>query len=261
MSDDSRPLGAIVYQSFIVVLVIVAIVLGVSYYNSNQNVITQGSTIASLKTKLNTTTLENTKLKGNVTTLTTEKNTLQTQLSSLANETASLKSELVQLTANVTSLQDQVDSLNTQLTASEIEVNNLTDANSELRSWASSLNAQIATLQTQLSNQTSIVNMEKSLVLETDKHITIPANSVSYLEYKTNFAGYIAVMFTSTSGVSFEMGSSQASGTYFGSYPRTGSAVTGSFKIPVMPGTTYIKINNPSLTTAATVYLYLTYFY
>jgi cell division protein FtsB len=254
MSNDSRPLGAIVYQSFIIVLVIVAIVLGVSYYNSNQNTIAQASTIASLNAKLNTTTLENTNLRNNVTTLTTEKNTLQTQLSSLATETASLKSELVQLTANVTSLQNEVDNLNTQL-------NNLTAENDELRSWASTLNGQIVTLQTQLSNQTEIINMEKSLVLEYDKHITIPANTVSYLEYKTNFSGYIAVMFTSTSGVYFDMGSSQVSDTWFGTYPKTGTAVTGSFKVPVMPGKSYIKIVNPSMTTEAVVYLYLTYIY
>ncbi|OGD56292.1 hypothetical protein A3K78_03995 [Candidatus Bathyarchaeota archaeon RBG_13_52_12] len=261
MSNDSRPLGAIVYQSFIIVLVIVAIVLGVSYYNSNQTTIAQASTIASINTKLNTTTLENTELRNNVTTLTTERNTLQTQLSSLATETASLKSELVKLTANVTSLRDEVDSLNTQLSASGIEINNLTAENDELRSWASSLNGQIITLQTQLSNQTEIVNMEKSLVLEYDKHITIPANTASYLEYKTGFSGYIAVMFTSTSGVYFDMGSSQVSYTWFGTYPKTGTAVTGSFKLLVLPGTTYIKIMNPSMTTEATVYLYLTYIY
>jgi cell division protein FtsB len=261
MSNDSRPLGAIVYQSFIIVLVIVAIVLGVSYYNSNQNTIAQASTITSLNAKLNTTTLQNTKLRNNVTTLTTERNALQTQLRSLATETASLKSQLVQLTANVTSLQNEVDNLNTQLSASEAEIDNLTAENDELRSWASTLNGQIVTLQTQLSNQTEIVNMEKSLALEYDKHITIPANTVSFLEYKTNFTGYIAVMFTSTSGVSFEMGSSQVSYTYFGSYPRTGSAVTGSFKMPVMPGRSYLKIVNPSMTTDAVVYLYLTYIY
>jgi len=261
MSNESRPLGAIVYQSFIIVLVIVAIVLGVSYYNSNQNTIAQASTIASLSTKLNATTLENTKLRSNVTTLTTERNTLQTQLSSLATETASLKSQLIQLKANVTSLQNEVDNLNTQLSASEAEINNLTAQNSELQSWASTLNGQIVTLQAQLSNQTAIVNMEKSLTLEYDKHITIPANTVSYLEYKTNFAGYIAVMFTSTSGVSFDMGSSQVSDTWFGSYPRTGTAVSGSFKVPVLPGRSFIRINNPSLTTEAVVYLYLTYIY
>jgi hypothetical protein len=36
--------------------------------------------------------------------------------------------------------------------------------------------------------------------------------------------------------------------------------VTGSFKILVLPGTSYIKITNPSAT-EATVYLYLTYIY
>lgn len=261
MLNESRPLGAIVYQSFIIVLVIIAIVLGVSYYNSNQTTIAQASTIASLNTKVDTTTLENTKLKNNVTTLTTEKNTLQTQLSTLATETASLKSQLIQLKANVTSLQGEVDDLNTQLSASETEIDSLTEENDELRSWATTLNGQIVTLQTKLTNQTEIVNMQKSLALEYDRHITIPANTVTYLEYKTNFAGYIAVMFTSTSGVYFDMGSSQVSYTYFGSYPTSGSAVTGSFKMPVMPGRSYLKIVNPSMTAEAVVYLYLTYIY
>jgi prefoldin subunit 5 len=217
--------------------------------------------IASLNANVNATTLENTKLQSQVTILTTEKNTLQTQLSSLATETASLQSKLVALSANVTSLQDEVGNLSAQLGTKNLEINNLTAASNGLRSQISSLNTQIGTLQTQFANQTSIVNMEKSIELEYDKHITIPADTVSYLSYKTNFAGYIAVMFTSTSGVFFDMGSTQVSDTWFGTYPRTGTAVTGSFKVPVMPGTTYIKITNPSLTTEAVVYLYLTYIY
>jgi predicted RNase H-like nuclease (RuvC/YqgF family) len=260
MSDDSRPLGAIVYQAFIIVLVIAGVVLGVSYYNSNQTTMTQASTIASLNVKLNTTTLENTKLKSDVTTLTTDKNTLQTQLSSLATETASLKSKIIQLTANVTSLQDEAQSLNTKLSASEKQVANLTAQNSELTSWASSLNGQIVTLQTQLSNQTSIVNMQRNLILESDKQITLAAGANTYLEYKTGFAGYIAAMFTSTSGVYFDMGSSQISDTWFGTYPKTGTSVTGTFKVPVMPGRSYLKITNPSATEAV-IYLYLYYIY
>ena len=261
MSDDNRPLGPLVYQSFVVVLTLVVIVLGVSYYNSNQDAIAKASTIASLNVKVNTTILEKTKLLGQVTTLTTEKNTLQTQLGSLATETASLKSKLVQLSANVTSLSGEVKSLSTELSAKEVKVGNLTAVNGNLRSQVTSLNNQVSTLQIQLSNQTSIGNMAKNMVLENDKHITIPVNTVSYLSYKTNFSGYIAVMFTSTSGVYFDMGSSQVSDTWFGTYPRTGTAVTGNFKVPVMPGTTYIKIMNPSMTTEAVVYCYLTYIY
>jgi cell division protein FtsB len=261
MSNDSRPLGPLVYQSFIIVLTLIVIALGVSYYNSNQNVIAQTSTINLLNAKVNSTTLENTKLQNEVTTLTTDKNTLQTQLSTLTNETASLKSQLVQISANVTTLTEKVKDLSTQLGAKNVELGNLTTANIDLRSQVASLNTQISTLQSQLSNQTSIVNMEKYVVLENNKQLTIPVNTSSYLTYKTSFAGYIGVIFTTTSGVSFDMGSTQATDTWFGTYPRTGTAVTGTFKVPAMPGTTFIKITNPSMTNEAIMYIYLTYVY
>jgi cell division protein FtsB len=247
MSLDDRPIGPVVYKSFIIVLTLIVIVLGVSYYNSNQDVIAKSQTIASLTNQLKTSMLENTALRSNVTSLTAERNTLRGQVSTLANETASLQSQLFRLNANMTILENEVESLSGQL-------DDLNAENINLSEHVSTLNNQVSTLQTQLSNQTAIVNMQKSLDLENDKHITIPANTASYLTYKTHFAGY-------TSGVYWEMGSNQVSDTYFGAYPRTGTTVTGNFKVPVMPGTTYIKIMNPSLTTDAVVYCYLTYIY
>ncbi len=261
MSSERRPFGTIVYQSFIIALILIIVVLGVSYYNSNQNIITQKSTINSLTVKLNSTTLDNTRLQSNVTSLTSEKKALQTQLSTLTTDEASLKSQLTKLSSNVTALTDEVKGLNDQLGVKNIEVSNLTGVNSNLRSQLTSLNTQVGSLQTRLSNQTSIVNMGKNVILENDKHITISASTSSYLSYRTSFAGYIGVSLVSTGGVSFDMGSSQVSDTWFGTYPRSGTVDSGSFKVPVMPGTTYIKITNPSMSTDVVVYFYLTYVY
>ncbi len=261
MSHADHPLGTLFYRSFIIVLILVAIALGVSYNNSNQTVITQASTIRSLDSIVNATNLENSRLQGEVTTLTTERGNLQSQVTTLANETASLQSMLVQISANMTKLTGEVNDLNIQLGDKNIQLDNLTTLNTNLGNQVASLNTQASSLQSQLSNQTSIVNMGKSVVLEKDSDFTIPMGTTSYLTYKTGFAGYILVSLTSTSGVSFGMGNSQETDIWFGTYPSTGTVSTGTFKVPVMPGKTYIRITNPSMTNDVVLYLYLTYVY
>jgi len=266
MSTPKHQLGTIIYQSFIVVLALAVVTLGVYYYNSNKNVATQASTIVSLNAKINATELENIGLQSQVTNLVTEKNTLQTQVSTLTNETASLRSSVTKLSANVTNLTAKVTGLNTQLTEKNIQLGNLTTSNTNLKSQITSLNAQtsslnttVSSLQSQLSNQTTIVNMGRTVALENDKQILLPKNTTTILTYKTDFAGYIIVTLTSTNGVSFGMGNSQATNTWYGTYPSTGTVVTSSFKIPVIVGRTYIKITNPSMTSNAVVILYLSY--
>jgi len=261
MTFEKRPLAPTVYQILIVALILMVGALWVSLNNSNQMVETQKGSIADLKANLNATTLVNTGLRGQITTLTNDKETLQNQIKTLTNQTALLQSQVAKLSANVTTLNGKVVGLNTLLTNKNAKISNLTTTNTNLKNQIMTINAQIATLQSKISNQTVIINMGKSLVFADDSNVTVLANQASYLQYKTNFAGYLGITFTSVSDVYLEIGSSEAANTWYGFYPNTGTAAAGSFKIPVMPGTTYIKIFNPSLTNDAQIFYYITYYY
>lgn len=261
MTFEKRPLVPTVYQIFIVALLLMIGTLWVYYNNSNQTVETQKVIIADIKGKLNATTLVNTRLSGQITTLTNEKETLQNQIKTLTNQTALLQSHVAKLSANVTTLNGQIVDLNTLLTNNNAKISNLTTSNTNLKNQITTINAQITTLQSKISNQTTIINMGKSLVFADDKNVTVLANQASYLEYKTNFAGYLGINFSSGSGVYLEIGSSEFATTWYGYYPNTGTTSVGSFKIPVMPGTTYIKIVNPSLTNDSLIFYYITYYY
>jgi cell division protein FtsB len=261
MTSEQRPLAPIVYQVFIVLLVLVAGILWVGYSDGNKTIDTQKVSIVALNTKLNVTTLENTGLKGQITTLTNDKVVLQKQITILTNQTTLLQSHVATLSANVTALNGKIVVFNTTLTRKNAEISNLTTTNTQLRSQATTSNAQIASLQSKISNQTAIINMGKSVVFANDKNATILPNQSAYLDYKTSFAGYLGITFTSTSNIYLEVGSTEATNTWYGIYPITGSTAVGSFKIPVMPGTTYIKIVNPSLTSNVQVFYYITYYY
>jgi cell division protein FtsB len=261
MTSETRSLSPTVYQIFIVALVLMVGILWWGYNNNNQTVETQKVTIADFKAKLNATTLENTGLRGQITTLTNDKGTLQNQVKILTNQTALIQSQVAKLSANVTTLNGQIVELNTLVTSKTAKISNLTTTNTNLKNQITTINAQVATLQSKISNQTAIINMGKSLVFANDKNVTVLANQLSYLEYKTNFAGYLGITFTSTSKVYLEIGSSEATSTWYGRYPNTGTIEAASFKIPVMPGTTYIKIVNLSLTNNAVIFYYITYYY
>jgi hypothetical protein len=261
MTFEKRPLAPTVYQIFIVVLVLVAGILWVGYSNGNKTIDAQKVTLNDLTTSLNATTLENTGLKNQISALNNVKETLQKQITTLTNQITILQSQVALLNANLTILNEKVIELNSTLTAKNVEIGNLTKTNTDLKNQILESGSQIASLQSKINNQTAIINLAKSTVIANDENATVLANKSTYLDFKTGFAGYLGITFTATRDVYLEIGSSETGTTWYGIYPITGSTSVGSFKIPVMPGTTYIKIVNPSLTNNAVVFYYITYFY
>jgi cell division protein FtsB len=261
MAFEKRPIAPAVYLIIIGILVLVSGTLWFGYNNGNQTIETQKITIKNLQTEYNSSILINAGLKTQIANLTRDKESLQTDILTLTHLSNTLQAQITKLDDNVTTLKGQVNQLNTEITKNHAEISNLTTANTAIRNQVNTLNGEITTLQRQISNQTAIINLGKTLTLANDDNVTVLANHESYLNFKTNYAGYLSITFTSSTGVSLQIGSSEATETWYGVYPNSGTTMVGSFKIPVMPGTTYIKIKNPSLTNEATLFYYITYYY
>lgn len=105
----------------------------------------------------------------------------------------------------------------------------------------------------------AIIRLEKRTTLEKDKPIQIPANSYTTLVYSLEYAGYIEITFQATRNVYFYV----SNGDYWVRHPTNCNTYTdsGRFIVPVLPGTTYIKIYNPSLLFGVSVTITVVYVY
>ncbi|NAY89625.1 MAG: hypothetical protein GU347_02780 [Desulfurococcales archaeon] len=111
----------------------------------------------------------------------------------------------------------------------------------------------------------SIVELKESKILDKDKTVNLPAGANMEISYSTPYAGYIKINFTSSGGVYFWVGNSQYvsyNNGYYSRYPPPGdTATSGSFTVPVFPGTTKIYIRNPGILVGVTVTYTLEYVY
>jgi len=129
-----------------------------------------------------------------------------------------------------------------------------------LNSRIAELENKVSILENRVRELENIVYLRVSIVLDRDKTVNIPANSYTILRYSTPYAGYLRISFTATQGVYIWVGSS-FTGEWYYLYPRDGYATSGSFIVPVLPGTTSIYIGNPSWFLGVTVTLIIEYVY
>jgi len=119
---------------------------------------------------------------------------------------------------------------------------------------------QINGLKLDLANLISIVNMEKRTVLVRDKTVNLVANGEASFTYATPYAGYVTVEFTASGPVYFHLGSNFTN-SYYTMYPTSGTATSGSFTLPIFPGTTWLYVKHPAVLIGATVTFTITYVY
>jgi len=179
-------------------------------------------------------------LMANYTSLNAQYNSLLSNYISLEASYSSLKNQYDSLLANYTSLNTQYDSLLSNYNSLEVEYNNLA---------------------IKYNDTLAIVNLALSRTLERNTPVQVPAYSSTYLTYRLSYAGYLVITFSATGGVYFYVGN----GDYWVRYPSPSSsssvASSGSFIVPVLPGTTYVYIYNPALFTGASVTISITYVY
>lgn len=173
-------------------------------------------------------------------------NAKDSEISSLTSENEALKSRIADLTSRVESLQYQLNTLMSDKRSLEDRVKALESENSFLKRRVNDLE--------------DIVYLRKTVVLERDKTVNLPARGYTTLTYSTGYAGYLRVSFTASGPIYFRVGSSFIGGYYY-RYPESGTATSGSFVVPVLPGTTWIYIENTALLIGASVTFTIEYVY
>jgi cell division protein FtsB len=228
MGVESKKVDRKILVVFSVVIVALVALSGYLYYNYTTTISAKDAQILSLMS-------ENNALSAKKAELEKEVENLNAQIKSLTDERAKLLREVGNLTS---------------------QVNSLVAENEKLKNEISSLQNQIAYLNSRVRELEDIVNLRKSAVLDRDKTVNIPANSYIILSYGTPYAGYIRISFTATQAVDMWIGSD-----YVGKYYYYYSNTSGAFIVPVLPGTTYIYIKNPSWFLGVTVTLTVEYVY
>ena len=155
------------------------------------------------------------------------------------------------------SKQEEITLLQSELQDKEKEITSLKEKITLLQEEIASLNERITSL-------SDIVNLKVKSNLERDKTVNIPAGEEIVLSYNTPYGGYLLVRYTATGGVCMWFENTFVGGYYY-RYPVPTSgfsyASSGSFVVPVLPGTTTIHIVNPDLLLGATVTLTIEYYY
>jgi len=272
------------FATAIIILVLAISALGYYAYtlrNANSSLNEQLADLSKNYTSLNA---QYESLKANYMSLDTRCNSLEanytllnSQYGYLLNNYTSLKADYTSLEANYTSLKNQYDSLMANYTSLNAQYNSLLSNYNNLEvSYTSlknqydsllsnynSLEAAYNDLANKYSNAQAIINLAVSRTLEKDKPVQIPAGSSTYLAYSLNYAGYLVITFSANGNIYFYVGGNGTYGSYSIRYPYSSSFVasSGSFIVPVLPGTTYVNIYNPSIVFGVSVTITITYVY
>jgi len=270
-----------IYVGTVVVLVVVLGIIGsVALYTNNQlqnNVNNLNSSLNSLQTNFTTLNSEYLNLNSSYNSLqnsfnllTANMGSLQSQYNSLYNIYTSLNASYVSLNSNYTGLQYNYTSLQTNYTSLQYNYTSLQTNYTSLNSNYTSLNSSFASLQQSYTylqgNYTAlqnIVNFKNSTILLTNAMQVIPLAGNKNLTYSTPYAGYLSISFNATRGTLIEFSNSNYTGIY-AQYPLTGNATSGTFRMPVFPGSETITIQDepqPSDIGYLSVLLNMTYIY
>jgi len=257
---EARKGGDISSKLFATAVIILALaVSALGYYaytlrNANSDLNEQLAALNKNYTSLNA---QYESLKANYTSLEANYTSLKNQYDSLSASYASLNAQYSSLLSSYNSLEASYSSLKNRYDSLLANYTSLNTQYNSLLSIYNSLEAEYNNLANKYSDAQAIINLERSETLEKDKPVQIPRSSSTYLKYGLNYAGYLVITFSATGNVYFYVGN----GNYWVRYPTDGTASSGSFIEPVLPGTTYVYIYNPSLFFGTSVTISITYVY
>jgi len=152
---------------------------------------------------------------------------------------------------------NQLESLKSQVNSLTRERNSLQSQITDFQDQVNSLRAEVGALQSEYNELDDIVNLKKSMVLDKDKTLNIPARGLQTLSYSTAYAGYIIVDFTASGRVLLMVGSGFTGEIY---YRTSGATFSELFTIPILPGKTHLSFLNEGII-RVTVTLTVTYIY
>jgi len=247
-----------------IICIILGGLLGGSIYNYTSIISSKDSQIGTL---MNQSDRLKSNLEGNITYYSSQIASLQAKISDLQNQMVQKETQIIGLQNQISEKDKTIAEMNTEISNLKIQITNLQSQTATLQDQISqkdkqisSLNDRIVLLESQIRELQDIVQLRKTVTLEQSAIINLPANSGQTAYYSTPYAGYIRIDFTATGPVYFWIGSSYT-GTYYSRYPSTDTVTSGSFLVPVFPGTTYVYIYHPALLIGATVTLTITYIY
>jgi len=188
-------------------------------------------------------------------------NNLQKQFTDAIQKLENLNKSYYQLKSSYLSLQSNYTKLLNNYQRIEAEYSNLNNSYQQLRTSYANLQNSYNKLYGDYQTLLDIINLKYSTVLERGRAVAIPANSYYTLSYSTSYAGYIRICFSATASVNIWVGSSLTSNFPWGNYYTYYSGTSKCFTAPVLPGATYIRIENPSWFYGVTVTIDIIYYY
>lgn len=256
MGEQPKQEKTVSQTTFIVTIVVSLIVIaGVAFIYNQQ--------LTRLQSNYDTLLNEKNSLQNNYNALNSTYSSLLTSYNTLYSQSGSLQSDYNTLQSQYSSLQSNYNSLQSSYNYYYSAYNSLSASYSNLQSSYSSLQSSYSSLQIDRDNLYNIVNLGKSQTLDTNRPVSLTCSGSQTISYSMSYAGYITITFNAQRQIYLEAYSSYIY-TWYARYPLSGTATSGTFKIPVLPGTTSIYIQDmPGIleTGGQTVVLSATYVY
>jgi uncharacterized protein YlxW (UPF0749 family) len=235
--------------AFLLTVVFGVVVAGVFiyYYIQATNMISQRNlTIAAQK-------IESVSLNSQIT-------SLENGLTTASSTIASLQGQLSSTQSQLTSANAQILSLGNDLSAGKSQIANLQSQVSSYQNQASSYQNQVATLQSQNNDLQNIVNLAAYAAQASSVPISQAAGQMSPVtSFTANYAGYIVVSGSSSSGSGYVRVTDTYSSYPYNSYNYSFST-SGSVFVPVLPGTITVYYGNTDAA-AVTATISVMYYY
>ena len=170
---------------------------------------------------------------------------------SLLNTSASLEDYYSELQGMYSTLRNEYDNLEDMYSVLVLEKAELQDDYSELEGIKDSIQDELDDL----------LSFSKTIYLERDASYELPAGGNRTLAYNITYAGYIEVVFNSSTDIYFWVGSSVSENGYYARYPSySNTAYNGTFTIPVCANV-YLFIVNTNIDVGTSVTLTIEYIY
>jgi hypothetical protein len=179
---------------------------------------------------------------------------LNSQITSASSTIASLQGQLSSAQSQLTSVNAQILSLGNDLSAGKSQIVSLQSQVSSYQNQATSYQNQVTTLQSQNNDLQNIVNLAAYAVEASSVPISQAAGQMSPVtSFTVNYAGYIVVSGSSSSGSGYVRVTDTYSSYPYNSYNYSFST-GGSVFVPVLPGTITVYYgNNDAAAVTATI--------
>ena len=245
--------------AFLLTVVFGVVVAGVFiyYYIQATNMISQRNlTIAAQKVESVSLNSQITSLENGLTTASSTMASLQGQLSSTQSQLTSANAQILSLGNDLSAGKSQIANLQSQVSSYQNQVVTLQNQASQAFSYQS----QVATLQSQNTDLQNIVNLAAYAAEASSFPISQAAGQMSPVtSFTANYAGYIVVSGSSSSGSGYVRVTDTYSSYPYNSYNYPFST-SGSVFVPVLPGTITVYYGNTDAA-AVTATISVMYYY